>query len=169
MFRPESLENVGQWAQFALIPMHDADGKIVQMGLDRSKLLWLHLKDLGYINAQGKVQDHLRTALKDDTLEVPEAFKPQKMEIAETLRKLAGRLEIKNADERFQIKTRQAILDSEEFKALWDRIKHKTTYRVHFDNEKLIVDCASALKDCPPVTKTRLRFRTVDLAIGRGG
>ena len=30
------------------------------------------------------------------------------------------------------------MLDSEEFKALWDRIKHKTTYRVQFDNEKLM-------------------------------
>jgi restriction endonuclease len=27
---------------------------------------------------------------------------------------------------------------SDEFKALWDRIKHKTTYRVQFDNDKLI-------------------------------
>jgi type III restriction enzyme len=155
--------------QFALIPMLEADGRIVQLGLDRSKLLWLHLKDSGYINAQGRVQDHLRTALKENTLQLPDAFKPQTPEIVETLRKLAGRLEIKNADERIQIKTRQAVLNSDEFRALWDRIKHKTTYRVQFDNERLIVDCARALKDCPPVTKTRLRFRTVDLAIGRGG
>jgi type III restriction enzyme len=27
------------------------------------------------------------------------------------------------------------VLHSAEFKALWDRIKHKTTYRVQFDNE----------------------------------
>ena len=53
----------------------------------------------------------------------------------DVLKKLAGKLEIKNADERKQVKTRQAVLQSEEFKALWDRIKHKTTYRVHFDNE----------------------------------
>ena len=36
------------------------------------------------------------------------------------------------------------MLHSEEFKALWDRIKHKTTYRVQFDNEKLLTDCAKA-------------------------
>jgi type III restriction enzyme len=155
--------------QFALIPMREADGRITQLGLDRSKLLWLHLKDCGYINAQGRVQDQLKFALKDGTVDLPEAFKALTPEIMETLRKLAGKLEIKNADDRIQIKTRQAVLQSAEFKALWDRIKHKTTYRVQFDNEKLIVDCARALSDCQPVTKTRLRFRTVDLAIGRGG
>jgi hypothetical protein len=149
--------------------MHNEDGKVVQMGLERSKLLWQHLREMAYINAAGKVQDHLRTALRENTLQLPEAFKPQAPEIAETLRKLAGKLDIKNADERITIKTREAILNGEEFKALWDRIKHKTTYRVEFDNEKLITDCARALRDCPSVTKTRLRFRTVDLAIGRGG
>ena len=55
----------------------------------------------------------------------------------EILRKLAGRLEIKNADERRQVKSRQAVLQGEDFKALWERIKYKTTYRVQFDNDAL--------------------------------
>ena len=85
------------------------------------------------------------------------------------LRKLAGRLDIKNADERRPVKTREAILHSEEFQALWNRIKHKTTYRVQFDNEKLIATCADALRKSQPVTKTRVQIRKADLAIGRGG
>ncbi len=156
--------------QFALIPLREADGGVAQLGLDRSKALWMHLKDCGYINGQGRVQDRLKTALKEGKVELPEAYKPIKAEILETLRKLAGKLEVKDANERLPpIKVRKEVLASTEFKALWDRIKHKTTYRVQFDNEKLIVDCARALRDCAPVTKTRLRFRTVDLAIGRGG
>ena len=47
------------------------------------------------------------------------------------------------------------MLHSPEFKALWDRIKHKTTYRVQFDNEKLIENCIDALRDAPPIAKTR--------------
>ena len=58
---------------------------------------------------------------------------------------------------------------SEEFKALWDRIKHKTTYRVEFDNEELIEDCIKALDDAPPIAKTRLQWRKADLAIGKAG
>jgi type III restriction enzyme len=77
--------------------------------------------------------------------------------------------QIKNADERITVRTREAVLESAEFKALWDRIKHKTTYRVDFDNEKLIEDSARAILNCPPITKTRAQFRKADIEIGKGG
>jgi type III restriction enzyme len=102
-------------------------------------------------------------------LQLPDQFQPQLPQIKEMLRKLAGRLDIKNADDRRPVKTRQAVLQSEEFKALWDRIKHKTTYRVRFDNEKLLRDCAEAIRKGPQITKTRVQIRIADLAIGRGG
>jgi type III restriction enzyme len=78
-------------------------------------------------------------------------------------------LEIKNADERKQVKSRQAVLQGADFKALWERIKDKTTYRVQFDNEALLVTCIEALADAPPIAKTRLQWRKADLAIGRSG
>jgi type III restriction enzyme len=102
-------------------------------------------------------------------LTVPDAFVPQLAQIAEILRKSAGRLDIKNADERRQVPTRQAVLHSPEFKALWDRIKHKTTYRVHFDNAQLVQRCIDALREGPPITKTRLQWRKADIAIGKSG
>lgn len=155
--------------QFAGISTVDATGKAVPLGFDQSKVLWQHLREAGYVDSKGKVQDHLRQALKDGTLTVPEPFAAQLPQIKEILRKLAGRLEIKNADERKQVRTRQAVLNSEEFKALWDRIKHKTTYRVQFDNEELIKKCIKAIAEGPPIAKTRLQWRKADIAIGRAG
>jgi type III restriction enzyme len=61
------------------------------------------------------------------------------------------------------------VLHSPEFKALWDRIKHKTTYRVQFDNEKLIESCIRALREAPAIPKTRLQWRKADIAIGKAG
>jgi type III restriction enzyme len=58
---------------------------------------------------------------------------------------------------------------SPEFKALWDRIKHKTTYRVQFDNEKLIERCIEALDNAPPVSKTRLQWKKAGMVIGKAG
>ena len=68
------------------------------------------------------------------------------------------------------MKTRQAVLQGEDFKALWERIKYKTTYRVQFDNEALLATCIQAIK-APnfAITKTRLQWRKADLAIGRSG
>lgn len=155
--------------QFAAIPVTDESGRTTSLGVTQSEAIWNHLKEAGYVDAKGKVQDNLKKALKDGTLELPDPFKPQLQQVKDVLRKLAGRLDIKNADERKAIKTRQAVLQSEEFRALWNRIKHKTTYRVQFDNEKLVNECAKAIGECPPITKTRVQIRKADLAIGRGG
>ena len=155
--------------QFAAIPVTDAAGPTKALGVAQSEAIWSHLKEAGYLDTKGKVQDALRKALKDGTVKLPDAFTAQLPQVNDILRKLAGRLDIKNADERRPIPTRKAILHSEEFQALWDRIKHKTTYRVQFDNEKLVTDCAEAIRKGPPVTKTRVQIRKADLAIGRGG
>jgi type III restriction enzyme len=155
--------------QFAGLTIIGADGQPAPLGLDQSKQLWEYLKTEKFLNAQGKLQDALRTALKNDTLILPEPFTAQLPQVKEILRKLAGRLEIKNADERRQIKSRQAVLHGADFKALWDRIKHKTTYRVQFDNEALLTNCIKALSEAPAVAKTRLQWRKADIAIGRSG
>ena len=155
--------------QFASIAVTDPEGKTAPLGFEQSKVLWEHLKAHGHIDAKGKVQESLKKALKDGTLTVPEGFAGQLGQITTVLKKLSGRLEIKNADERRQVRTRQAVLHSAEFKALWDRIKDKTTYRLQFDNAKLIASCVDALRKAPRIPKTRLQWRKADLAIGKAG
>ena len=155
--------------QFAAIPVVGQDGQTAALGFEASKVLWEHLKSTGHIDPKGRIQESLRKALSDDTLSVPEEFAEQREAIVKELRKLAGRLVIKNADERRPIRPRKAVLHSPEFKALWDRIKHKTIYRVAFDNEDLIVQCSRALREAPEIARTRLQWRKADIAIGKGG
>ncbi|MFW1808734.1 hypothetical protein ACG9Z8_12325 [Acinetobacter ursingii] len=168
--------------QFATLQIADGNGNISPLGVKQSEQIWNFLKSAEYIDSKGKVQDSLRQALKDNSFELPPAIKQtlldlhgeEQAELIETnvsslLRKLAGKLDIKNADDRQIIRTREAVLQSEEFKALWERIKYKTTYRIEFDNQKLIHDCAEAIRHCPPITKTRAQFRKADIAIGKGG
>ncbi|WP_242458936.1 hypothetical protein [Enterobacter roggenkampii] len=144
------------------------------MGLEQSKVLWEYLKAAGHIDAKGKVQDSLKQALKEGSLALPAEFEAQRGQIAEVLRKVSGRLEIKNADDREPVPLRKgadgkAIYLSDEFKALWDRIKYKTTYRVQFDNAKLITDCINVLQKAPAIAKARLQWRKADIAIGKAG
>lgn len=163
--------------QFATVLIVDEQGEVAPLGVEQSDKIWKFLKAEGFVDAKGKVQDSLRTALKDGSFKLPDELKTElgsKADIAEEdiqgiLKKLAGKLDIKNADDRRTISTREAVLQSEEFKALWERIKYKTTYRVDFDNDKLIANCAKAILDCPPITKTRAQFRKADIAIGKGG
>lgn len=156
--------------QFAAIPVPMADGSTGMLGFNESAAIFEYLKTQGFVDANGKVQDTLRTALKGGTFALPKALEGHLAAVRDVLRKVAGKLDIKNADERVVVKARQAILESAEFQELWGaRIKHKTTYRVHFDNEKLITDCAKAIAHGPPVSKARVRIRKADLSIGQGG
>ncbi len=154
---------------FVAVKVTSESGEMTPLGLEKSKALWEHLRSAGYIDARGKVQESLKQALANGHIELPDEFRPHHAQIADIIAKVAGRLEIKNADERRQVRPRQAILHSPEFKALWDRIKDKTTYRVEFDNEKLVEACIKALRDAPPLPKTRLQWRKADIAIGKGG
>ena len=155
--------------QFAAIPTVGEDGRTTVLGFQASQALFEHLKEEGHIDARGRIQETLRKALRNDSFHLPERFAAQGAAIVSILRKLAGRLDIKDADERKPVRPRQAVLDSAEFRALWDRIKHKTTYRVAFDNEKLLDECAAALRKEPAIPKTRLQWRKADIAIGEAG
>lgn len=155
--------------EFAGIPVTSDSGEVSPFGFEASKTLWEHLQAQGYISDRGKVQDSLKTALKNGNLQLPAEFEAQRHQIVAVLKKLSGKLEIKNADDRKPISVRKSVLLSPEFKALWDRIKHKTTYRVQFDNEKLIERCIEALDNAPPVSKTRLQWKKAGMAIGKAG
>lgn len=168
--------------RFAAVQTFNERGEAVPLGVERSENIWRLLKDRQFVDAAGKVQDSLRIALRDKDFKLPEEIRRELMkdhgeedadriasDIQNILRKSAGKLGIGNADDRRIIRTRQAVLESDDFRRLWERIKYKTTYRVEFDNVKLISDCAEAIRGLPPITKTRARFRKADIAIGREG
>lgn len=155
--------------EFAGITVTSEDGDMQPLGKEGSEGLWEHLREKEYIDGKGRVTDALRGVLKDGTLELPEGLTAQGPQVEAILRKLAGRLEIKNADERRHVSVCRRVLLSEDFRKLWDRIKHRTTYRVTFDNEALIETCTRALRDAPDIPRTRLQWRRADLEIGKSG
>ena len=154
---------------FAAIPVAGEDGQTTAFGFEESQALYEYLKEENLIDAGGRIQESLREAIRDENLVLSNRFAAQSEAIVTVLRKRAGRLAIRNADERKPVRPRQAVLDSAEFKALWDRIKHKTIYRVAFDNEDLLQKCVAALRDAPAIAKTRLQWRKADIAIGQAG
>lgn len=155
--------------QFAAVSVKDANGTSEPLGFAASQMVWEYLRQQDFIDAKGHIQDSLRSALKTETLTIPEPFMAHIDAITLVLKKLAGRLEIKNADERREVKLNKQVYLSSEFKELWHRINHKTTYRVQFDNEQLIRKCVEVLRSSPPIAKTRLQWRKADITIGKAG
>lgn len=154
---------------FQNLPVESADGTRGYLGIEASAAIWKHLKEAGYIDAGGKVQDALRTALKAGDVSLPKDVEAHRDRIIGVLRKHAGGLEVRNADEKQTFRPNREVLLSKDFRALWDRVKHKTTYRVQFDNAKLIAECVNAVRKSPAVVRSRLHAATAKLDVTRGG
>ena len=154
--------------QFAAIVVTDADGQTRYLGVEQSQELWKYLVAQDYLDQEGKITNRLKEALNDDGLILPDDFAPSRAAIIEILEKASKRIEPKKAEERRTAKPREA-LDSEEFKALWDRIKHQTTYRVQFNTEQLIEECTKALSEAPLIPRSTLQWNTGNISIQQGG
>ena len=154
---------------FAAIVVDEVEGQAVHLGVERSQRLWQYLIAHGYLDRKGNAKVALREALDGGSAALPREFEPHREAITQTLRHFTTRIEIKRAEERRPVAPREAVLESAEFKALWDRVKHKTTFRVRFDNGALLTACGQALANAPIIPKPRLLWEQGTLSVGRGG
>lgn len=64
---------------------------------------------------------------------------------------------IKNGQNKATVTYRKGFELDDKFKDIWNRIKHKTTYRVAYDTPKLIESASKAIQEMPSVRKPQIR------------
>jgi len=75
-----------------------------------------------------------------------------------------GRIKDKRA--RLEVKYRKGFELDDNFKALWGRIKHRTTYRVEYDTKALIKQAARAVKNLGDIAKPLFHIEVAALEMG---
>ena len=143
---------------FANITTKDKEGEVAYLGAKSSEELWEYLHSKKYIDSKGKIQDSLKKELKEGTFEVPDAYKSVEPEIIARIKKIAGNLNIKDASKKERITLNKEVFLSEDFKALWDQIKYKTTYRVDFDVDALVETCAQNIANNLTIGKIKYLY-----------
>lgn len=154
---------------FANVPIKQPDGTINYLGQAASEVIFYHFKDKGYIDASGKVQDALKSAVKNNSLDVPVEYENIKPAITALAKKVSGSLNIKNNSDKKKIGLNKQVYLDPEFKKVWDRIKYKTTYSVDFDSEKLIEECCREIQQSLSVSSAKLIYSKAALDISAGG
>jgi len=154
---------------FSSIVVQQTENDIVFMGAEDSAKLWDHLKTNNLIDGKGKVQDSLKTALKHDTLTLPEDFEPYKVEIERILKKVAGGLDVKDASKSHVATLKKEVVLGEDFQALWNRIKYKTIYQVDFNLDKLIFDCIHEMKVNMTIAKPKFKTGLAEITMDVSG
>jgi type III restriction enzyme len=147
----------------------DETGKVTHLDRGMAKALWESFRLNGYLDRAGKVTDDLRRALRDKNLLLPPDLEPARGLIAALLRRAAGRVEVKDREDRKPLGFDKRVYLSEEFRELWDRIKGKTMYRVDFDSEALIDECAKRFAQKMPLPLPRLQWTKTGVAIEASG
>lgn len=154
---------------FAHILMKNRKGEIKPIDKHGSLELFNHFKLKNYINGRGKVQDALKVAVNEGTVDVPEKYLSIKNQIVEVLANRTKKLPIKNANKKRKVNVNKRVFLSPDFKKFWDKIKHKTTYSVDFDTDELINKCSYVLKEELHVKKPKLIYTKAGLTIDASG
>ncbi|HBH13114.1 MAG TPA: type III restriction endonuclease subunit R [Clostridiales bacterium] len=154
---------------FANIPVEQEDGSVAYLGQEASEALFEHFQVKNYIDARGKVTDILKADLKNEKIEIPPEYEACKDKIIALTRKISGKLNIKNNDDKRKIKLNKQVYLSPEFKQLWDRIKYKTTYSVQFDSNELVEKCSREIEQEINVRAPKWVYRKGGLDITAGG
>lgn len=76
---------------------------------------------------------------------------------------------IKNKRERAEVKYRKGFQLDEKFKALWNKIKHQTVYRVEYGTQDLIEKAAQAVKSMERVKSPSFVARRAHIGMSREG
>lgn len=127
------------------------------IGDDAGRTLFNTLLTAGYIDAGGKVQDSLREAVQQDAIELKQLVdgvvenERAQIEVRRLIKRLAKPIDIKRASTRVPVPMVQERLESPQFRALWDRIQHRTEFRVSVDEEALRNEMVAALSEMAPV------------------
>lgn len=144
--------------KFASLTYLSDDGIRHVLGNKLAKDLYFHLEKEGYVDEvnvkgvkdAGKPTEKLRDTIKvNPELVVPkeEVFIPYKEVIAKRIAELATKIEINKHKPKHKVRLNKQIVYSDDFKALWDRIKHKSVYSVEFNVDDFKKKCIAELNE----------------------
>ncbi len=140
-----------------------------EISYDDAKEIIEHFEKKGYISKSGKMKDTMKNALQTGTLDLPEKYEAARQRFESIIRKADTKPPIRDASRDVVVKLKKQVILSPEFMELWNKIKHKTTYRVAVDTDELIGNCVKDFMDTPAIPKMRLVSQTADIDIANYG
>jgi type III restriction enzyme len=145
------------------------EGTEAVLGQDESVRLWGELVANGYLNAAGNILEKFDPKNPHFDLKVPAEFLGLKAEIVDEINRKLFKNRIVNARDRRELKFRKEVQLSAEFQALWDKIKHRTRYRVTFETADLVDRALARIKLIEPIKAPRVATTVVEVEITDAG
>ncbi|HNB53942.1 MAG TPA: hypothetical protein PK530_18490, partial [Anaerolineales bacterium] len=103
------------------------------------------------------------------TLNLPEPYRALTPAVIDLLASYQIERHIRKEKDEGPNRLRKEIQLTPEFKALWDKIKPKTTYRVEFSTEELVTRAVATLKQMPKIEVPVIRMRAGKVDVTKAG
>lgn len=124
------------------------------------------MKKANLITKEGKIKDTMKAQLAAGKLDLNNRWGQAKTRaIMQALNKADNRPVLRDASKEVTVRLKKQVILSPEFRALWDKIKQKTTYRVNIDTEVLVENCIKELKEMPEIPQAKLTYKTAQINI----
>ncbi|HSH64885.1 MAG TPA: DEAD/DEAH box helicase family protein [Bacteroidia bacterium] len=111
------------------------EGEEKQVGKEKSEKIWGILKTNGFIDDKGKIQKTFNPKKENFTLNLGEDLKELETEIISTLETYQLERHIKQDETPKPLVFKKQIMLDKDFEALWNKIKHRTTYNVEYKTD----------------------------------
>lgn len=154
---------------FAKLIRAAPDGTEQEIGQDASARIWDDLVANGYLNASGEILDEFNPGAPHFQLQISDEFKDLVPEIVDEVSNKVFKNRVVNARERRALKLRKEVYLSDDFKALWNKIKYRTRYRVAFDTDELIDKAVERIKNLAPIKPPEIATTVVEVDISEAG
>lgn len=154
---------------FARLVRTDAEGRAVELGQESSMRLWSRLVENGYLGDEGEILAAFDPGKPGFDLVVPDEFADLKPDIVDAIGRRLFRNRIANARERRRLEFRKEVFLDDDFRDLWDRIKHRTRYRVRFDSSDIVERSLKRIRMIGPIEAPQISTDVVAVDISDAG
>jgi type III restriction enzyme len=144
-----------------------AEDKLISA--EKAKEILIDLKDKGYINKDGKIEEKFSPEKDGFELEIKDSLKKYSPQIVDLLNKQLLTSRVKKKRERKAVKLKKEVFASPEFKALWDKINKRTTYSVEFSTKRLIENCSILVRQIEKIKPLKIDFKKAEVELEKEG
>lgn len=122
------------------------------------------------LDRDGRLQPAFDPLRPDFKVELPDAFRDLAPAVVDLLAsyQIERHIRREKQEGRSLLKKEVLALDPD-FRALWERIKPKTTYRVEFDTDELVRHAVRAVREMPKVEQPKISIETGSIRVEKGG
>jgi len=145
------------------------DGKEESIGHEAATAIRASLVEQKMLDADGRIQAAFDPKKAGFKLSLPEAHQDLAPALVDLLSSYQIERHIRREQDDRLNRLKKEVAISPEFVALWERIKPRTTYRVEFETDELLMRAVAALKKMEKIEIPKISVIAGQLGVVKGG